>query len=496
MPISSFAVQNSGFSLVEKIRWQLERIVTPRCGDFFNYPLPSTLSEWTLEHATARELDPNMVLLTFMGGIAGADRGLTQIQTGEGRSNSLAMQIFVSAESGSGKSSAMQPVLDVYTDFEEHECARFESQAAAREARCEVLKQMKKEAIKVACNKRDSEDMVMLEKIIGDIQKLGRQKQVQPPCLFVNDVTSASLAHTVSRWGYANIMDPDGTSLDINTCRQVVKYWSGEGNAQIRMTRNNSIVRQPFVNCVVFTQPKFFRELVLAEPQKEMGFTARSLLYTCSPRLRGNGSRGVNETIMRSFKNKLLMLLENSAYDLEGHCPPKRILQVAPEGAEALRGFHDKMVHQVKFNREGRRVKDWCIRAAQQAYRVAGIFHLCEHDDPWASSVSTTEVEMAINFMWTAYDYVVAAVCPNHDQDTLKCILKIAEWCEEHSELRRVSNAEIKDAMRGSFRAQKVDIAISWLIDWGLLTVYPSPARYGSGRPLGGWYQNNAERMH
>lgn len=469
----------------------MERNAIHRYSNFFRHPLPKMISEWSQEYATVRELDPNMVLLSSMGGISGADRGLTQIQTGDGRLNNLSLLIFVSAESGSGKSSAMQPVLDAYTAFEKEESDALKSQIAKQDALRGVLQCKRQKAIKDAA---DTGDLELVEELSLQLNELGMKKRLQLPRLFVNDVTSASLADTVSHWGYTNIMDPDGTSLDFNSYRQIAKYWSGEGNAQLRVTRDSSVIRQPFINCVVFTQPYFFRELVLAETQKAMGITARSLLYACPPsKPRGSGKRGVNEGLMRSFQNKLHILLESSTYASDGSRPSQKILQVEPEGVEALRDFHQRMGYQIDRNK---RVRDWCIRAAQQAYRVAGIFHLCEHDDPWASSVSTKEVEMAINFMWTAYDYVAAAVCPNHDQDTLKCILKIAEWCKEHSGQRRVSNAEIKDAMRGSFRAQKVDIAISWLIDWGLLTVCPSPARYGSGRPLGDWYQNNAEMMH
>ena len=432
-----------------------------------------------------RRIDPNMVLLTFMGGISGADRGHTRVETGDGRYNNLSFLIFVSAESGSGKSSAMQPILDAYTVFEEEESATLKIQVTKQDALRAVLQRQRQKAINDAVA---TGELGLVEELSSRLNELGTKKCAQLPRLFINDVTSPSLSEAVSRWGYANIMDPDGTSLDIKTYRQIAKYWSGEGNAQLRVTRDSSIVREPFINCVVLTQPQFFHKLVLTEVQRAMGITARSLLYVCpTNKIRGNGNRGVDETLMRSFKNKLHMLLKHSAYDSKGARPSKRILQVEPEGVEALRAFHERMEYQAECNK---RVQDWCIRAAQQAYRVAGIFHLCEHDDPWALHVSAREVEMAINFMWTAYDYVVNAVYPSYDQDTLRCILKIAEWCEEHSGQTRVSNAENKNAMRGSFIAKQVDIAISWLIDWNRLIVLPPTRHYGSGRPLGDWYLN------
>lgn len=296
-------VRNSEVSFVDDIRYQMERHAIHQYSNFFRYPLPKMISDWTREYATVRELDPNMVLLSSMGGISGADRGLTQIQTGEGRLNNLSLLIFVSAESGSGKSSAMQPVLDAYTAFEEEEYATLERQIATQDALKAVLQQQRKDAIKYAA---DTGHLEPLEKLSFQLNGLNMKKRTQLPRLFVNDVTSASLSEAVSRWGYANVMDPDGTSLDLNTYRQIAKYWSGEGNAQLRVTRDSSVVRQPFISCVVFTQPRFFQKLVLAEDQRAMGITARSLLYVCPPsRPRGNRKRGVNEGLMRSFQNKL-----------------------------------------------------------------------------------------------------------------------------------------------------------------------------------------------
>ena len=44
--------------------------------------------------------------------------------------------------------------------------------------------------------------------------------------------------------------------------------------------------------------------------------------------------------------------------------------------------------------------------------------------------------------------------------------------------------------MRSKFRAAKVDIAISWLVDFRALEVVPPTEMYGKGRPLGAWYRN------
>ena len=99
-------------------------------------------------------------------------------------------------------------------------------------------------------------------------------------------------------------------------------------------------------------------------------------------------------------------------------------------------------------------------------------------------------MDMAVRFMRVAYEQVKASVLFDADRETELCILKIAEWCCSANWAAKVANKEIKDAMRSKFRAAKVDIAISWLVDFRALEVVPSPEMYGKGRSLGAWYRN------
>ena len=158
--------------------------------------------------------------------------------------------------------------------------------------------------------------------------------------------------------------------------------------------------------------------------------------------------------------------------------------------AEILNEFNQEMDRAVTLNGNGVRIRDWCVRASQQALRIAGIFHLCENDVPPESLISEREMDMAVRFIRVAYEHVKESVLFDVDRETELCILKIAEWCCSANRADKVANKEIKDAMRSKFRAEKVDIAISWLVDFRALEVVPSPEKYGPGRPVGAWYLN------
>ena len=290
--------------------------------------------------------------------------------------------------------------------------------------------------------------------------------------------------------GYVNLFDPDGVSWNENVYRQIAKYWAGEGHAELRITRQGSCVRNPFVNAVVFTQPEFFRKTIMAETQRAMGITARSILYAAPPYRRRGRGKPIGERTKDELRQKLMNLFNASKPDTQGNTPPTKYLRVGTGAAKILNEFDQEMRSEVNLNGNGARIRDWCVRASQQALRIAGIFHLCENDVPSESLISEREMGMAVRFIRVVYEHVKASVLFDADRETELCILKIAEWCCSANRAAKVTNKEIKDAMRSKFRAAKVDIAISWLVDYGALEVLPLTEKYGPGRPVGAWYLN------
>lgn len=290
--------------------------------------------------------------------------------------------------------------------------------------------------------------------------------------------------------GYVNLFDPDGVSWNENVYRQIAKYWAGEGHAELRITRQGSCVRNPFVNAVVFTQPEFFRKTIMAETQRAMGITARSILYAAPPYRRRGRGKPIGERTKDELRQKLMNLFNASKPDTQGNTPPTKYLRLGMGAAKILNEFNQEISHEVNLNGNGVRIWDWCVRASQQALRITGIFHLCENDAPSEGLISEREMDMAVRFMRVAYEQVKASVLFDAARETELCILKIAEWCCSANWAAKVANKEIKDAMRSKFRAAKVDIAISWLLDYGVLEVLPPTEMYGKGRSLGAWYRN------
>ena len=198
----------------------------------------------------------------------------------------------------------------------------------------------------------------------------------------------------------------------------------------------------------------------------------------------------IDERIKDELRQKLMNLFNASKPDTQGNTPPTKYLRVGTGAAKILNAFDQEMRSEVNLNGNGARIRDWCVRASQQALRIAGIFHLCENDVPSESLISEREMGMAVRFIRVVYEHVKASVLFDADRETELCILKIAEWCCSANRAAKVTNKEIKDAMRSKFRAAKVDIAISWLVDYGALEVLPLTEKYGPGRPVGAWYLN------
>ena len=468
-----------------RIREMIQRHQVSNASFMMNL-LPYNLHNWTIDISDSYDINPDFALLSILGGIAGADRGHHHIVNENIQDNILGLFVCVSAPSGEGKSSAMQLLFDIFQEYEQTENKNFKQREIEIEAKRLILEAEKQEALDEAII---SGDTSRLETIIGELKQI-KENKLQPVRIFVNDVTAPAFAKTMESQGYVNLFDPDGVSWNENVYRQIAKYWAGEGHAELRISRQGSCVREPFVNAVVFTQPEFFRKTVMAETQRAMGITARSILYAAPPyRKRGRG-KPIGERTKNELRQKLMNLFNASKPDTQGNTPPTKYLRGGTGAAKIINEFNQEMRSEVNLNGNGARIRDWCVRASQQALRIAGIFHLCENDVPSEGLISEREMYMATHFMQVAYEHAKASVLFDADRETELCILKIAEWCCSANRADKVANKEIKDAMRSKFRAEKVDIAISWLVDFRALEVVPSPEKYGPGRPVGAWYLN------
>lgn len=424
--------------------------------------LPDNLYDWTIDIANSYDIDPNFVLLSILGGIAGADRGHHHIVNENGQENILGLFVCISAPSGEGKSSAMQIILDIFKEYEKIENENFIQRENKIEAKRLILEAEKQEALDEAII---SGDTSRLETIIGELKQI-KENKLQPVRIFVNDVTAPAFAKTMESQGYVNLFDPDGVSWNENVYRQIAKYWAGEGHAELRITRQGSCVRNPFVNAVVFTQPEFFRKTIMAETQRAMGITARSILYAAPPYRRRGRGKPIGERTKDELRQKLMNLFNVSKPDTQGNTPPTKYLRLGMGAAKILNEFNQEISHEVNLNGNGVRIRDWCVRASQQALRITGIFHLCENDAPSEGLISEREMDMAVRFIRVAYEQVKASVLFDADRETELCILKIAEWCCSANWAAKVANKEIKDAMRSKFRAQR---SISPSAGWSIM---------------------------
>ena len=317
----------------------------------------------------------------------------------------------------------MQIILYIFKEYEKIENEKFIQRENKIEAKRLILEAEKQEALDEAII---SGDTSRLETIIGELKQI-KENKLQPVRIFVNDVTASAFAKTMESQGYVNLFDPDGVSWNENVYRQIAKYWAGEGHAELRITRQGSCVRNPFVTAVVFTQPEFFRKTIMAETQRAMGITARRILYAAPPYRRRGRGKPIGERTKDELRQKLMNLFNASKPDTQGNTPPTKYLRLGMGAAKILNEFNQEISHEVNLNGNGVRIRDWCVRASQQALRITGIFHLCENDVPSEGLISEREMYMATHFMQVAYEHVKANVLFDADRETELCTLKIAE---------------------------------------------------------------------
>ena len=157
-------------------------------------------------------------------------------------------------------------------------------------------------------------------------------------------------------------------------------------------------------------------------------------------------------------------LFNASKPDTQGNTPPTKYLRLGMGAAKILNEFNQEISHEVNLNGNGVRIRDWCVRASQQALRITGIFHLCENDVPSEGLISEREMYMATHFMQVAYEHVKANVLFDADRETELCTLKIAEWCCSGPIRLRIRKSRMPCAVNS-----ELERSISPSVGWSIL---------------------------
>ena len=244
----------------------------------------------------------------------------------------MSLFIAVGADSGIGKSRALEDSLKIFSDWEH---SAYEAITAENQNR-NLANSLIDERIKLLGKKYSKTGE---QTVLEEIYRLKNQKVAEHsiPHLLLSDATEAALSQHLIDHGIAIRLESDGVLLPKKAMRLMTKSWSGERISRHRMTAPSGVIEDPFVVDLVMTQPEFFRDLINTPDFLESGLMARTLPYCYQdmwcPRVH---PRPMDENTLGKLREKLLSLLNASNFckqNPSGH----RTIPVSKDAEDLLR---------------------------------------------------------------------------------------------------------------------------------------------------------------
>ena len=462
---------------------------TESCNaNFGNHDALVRFNRICLSISDASKVNPNLVAIGCLFATAAASRGQVEVLCEDGRITPLSMIGFVGCDPASGKSTALAPFISVFKKYMEAEVKALEEQENAIAVKNAILKKTVNRAIKNASKNLTLDNLIAFAdigftegndylRVMGETLRK-KQDKILPPILLVNDLSSAALSVLMDQQGYVIQLEPDGGRFDFKVLRQVTKYWSDEGHSQVRVSRKSSIVLDPFVTSLTFTQRRYFGEFIANNDVQSMGLFGRVLMFIPAPYHAWGTPSPVPADIEDDLKTLLFGLLDASR-DKQS---PKTQLTFTAEAWRLLDDYRSRP----KFSMTSSpAISSWNKRATEHAIRIAAILHLIEREaDETTISVDVTQA--AIDFAEVFRTHAEKALFSIYDNRMMEACRYLAELILKRDQPQYFLK-DLKYAAHNTFTAVEVELAIFYLEQFGLIS--EDKANKSS---LGACFRNNA----
>lgn len=433
--------------------------------------------------STSLHVDSGLFLLGWLASVAGIDRGCHRIKhKTTGYINSLALLIIAGAESGCGKSSALDPFIDCISLIESGSNINQES-SNFEEEDCD------------ACNLRikflrnayaKTGDSAKLDEIKNIKQKLREiEAKRNKPKFLMSDITKEAYFKLMVAQGFVMRMESDGILLPRDAFNMIRKFWGGEIHSESRIGRGQATCKDPFIVDLVFTQIEPFTKFIRDKSYIETGLCARMLTYRAAPhdpRMYQTSQHELDPEIKELIRS-ILARVNDCATSNVGH-------QVITLDAGAERAWDDFRIEcSKKASRRNVEIKEWTKRMAQHALKIAGVLHIAEYSEPEKVPVSLDEIETAIQITEVFADNLWECIAGHADRQEKACMCDVGIHILEKN-LYVFSATQIKQRFKDRYAAADVDVALHKLEQRLIIRNTSESFFRKRGRPSGAEYEN------
>lgn len=365
------------------------------------YPLealPEIAARAVREYQLYGQQPVSMVACSALSAMCFATQGLANVARDKILTSPLSLNIMVVAESGERKSAADKIFGREARAWEREQTDQRQEETQAADDAIAIFAEKEKallQTIRKCADKSSKRDELSAAE--HALTELRRDKPTpRPPfqALF-EDVNQQTLAVALTN-GHpvAGLISDEagiivgGNGMNHENAMQffafINRMWDGESYRRNRLTTQGADIVGRRLNCSLMMQSTILKELLRIKDgqSRGTGFLARSL-FTQPPSTKGTRlykeSPGI--AFMEPFNRRIRQLLETPLpiEDEQTQRLKPPILELSAQAKAAWVAYHDQVEMQLGASGIFSSVDDFASKSAENAARIAGVFHVFEH---------------------------------------------------------------------------------------------------------------------
>lgn len=441
-----------------------------RATESADYPLtalPGGIGRAVREVIGFVQCPPALAACSALAALSLAGQALVDVRRSEALIGPVSLFVLAIAESGERKSACDRYFMSAIKDWERasaiaaeptaaHGRAALASWSAQRDGILNALKQAAKGTRPTKSAKSTEELQAQLAAL-----ELDPPPPVWVPNLIYNDATQEALAYALARrWPSGGVMSAEagavfgghamGTDSAMRNMAFLNILWDGADAKFDRRTSESFVVRDARLTMGLAVQPETVRAFFAASKglARDIGFAARCLVaWPASTQ----GTRLFKfapdaNPALTAFGRRLAQLLDaTGSPDAMGKID-RRVLDLSSGAREVWIAFHDDVERELGATGDLTDVRDVASKAADNAARIAALFHLFETGPEGV--VSQAHMASAAKIMtWHIYEarrFYGAIALPR----SLANALKLDEWLWKACSIRTSNLVAPRDVQR------------------------------------------------
>jgi hypothetical protein len=361
---------------------------------------PPILQDAINEVVNATKFSPALVASSILAAIAAACQNSTDVQLPLGQIIPISLYLLLIADSGEGKTTTDQLVGKSIRIFDEEEKVRFELEEQKLKSYKKVwdieLKAIEKTIQKIITKRISTDNAQECDELNMEIEKLNQKLQdlhiYEPKMpkrykLLHNDITPAKIARTLHENIASMFLSSDEGSSFLkgqvtNDLGFLNQAWDGSSFSVERIGSPSFEVKNARMSMFIGIQSKPFFDYLQGRGKhaREIGFFARFLVCypesTMGTRFVANEQQSLPK--LEALCARISEILMQDRLEIDAGRTTRQILTFSYEAKEAWINSRNKVEAELRPDGSLSDVKDAASKLANNAARVAALFHRIE----------------------------------------------------------------------------------------------------------------------